>query len=306
MIRQDLSSFPSSFKWVDITDPDDNEMMKLSKEFQIPSGMLINCFGPELAPKCENFQTFDHIVIRIFDSNSSSDSDTIQELTNKMIFFVSEKFIITIHRFDFDFMDGIKRKWESENYPEIHSPFHIVWEIFNQAMNSYETPIEQAMLLVDEYETEVFNGTTNQSILQELYILKRNASVFKRMIHLTKEIIVRLEITKKEHEPLIQELRLNTDRLKFLSDQLQENATSLLNLHLSISSHRTNEVIRILTVFSVFFLPLTFIVGVYGMNFKFMPELENHWGYPLIWVAMISVTAGIFFWFRKNGWLKFK
>ncbi len=72
---------------------------------------------------------------------------------------------------------------------------------------------------------------------------------------------------------------------------------------MSLASQKTNEVMRVLTVFSVFFMPLTFIVGVYGMNFEFMPELKYPFAYWIVWAAMILITIGVFFWFRKKRWL---
>ena len=71
-----------------------------------------------------------------------------------------------------------------------------------------------------------------------------------------------------------------------------------------MASHRTNEVMRVLTVFSAFFLPLTFIVGVYGMNFVHMPELGRRWGYPAVLGLMALVCLVIFIWFRRRGWLR--
>jgi magnesium transporter len=78
---------------------------------------------------------------------------------------------------------------------------------------------------------------------------------------------------------------------------------SLLNIYISLSSQKTNEVMRVLTVFSAFFLPLTFIVGVYGMNFEHMPELNHPIGYPLVWIAMTLITILIYRNFKKNGWM---
>jgi magnesium transporter len=83
-----------------------------------------------------------------------------------------------------------------------------------------------------------------------------------------------------------------------------DDVNNLLSIQLSLASHRTNEVVRVLTVFSVFFLPLTFIVGVYGMNFQHMPELREHWGYPAVLAGMALVTLAIYFWFRRRGWLR--
>lgn len=79
--------------------------------------------------------------------------------------------------------------------------------------------------------------------------------------------------------------------------------TNLLKIYLSLSAQRTNEVMRMLTIFSAFFLPLTFIAGIYGMNFKFMPELGWKAGYPAVLFLMVVVAGGIYVWFRRKGWI---
>ena len=94
------------------------------------------------------------------------------------------------------------------------------------------------------------------------------------------------------------QLRLETE-----ADELHDNINNLVSLYISLSSQKTNEVMRILTVFSAFFLPLTFIVGVYGMNFQYMPELTHKWGYPGIILLMVVITISIFQWFKRKNWL---
>jgi magnesium transporter len=83
----------------------------------------------------------------------------------------------------------------------------------------------------------------------------------------------------------------------------REMLSGTLDIYLTSMSNRLNEIMKVLTVISTIFIPLTFIVGIYGMNFHFMPELSWRWGYPLVWGVMIAVVAGMFAFFRRKGWL---
>jgi magnesium transporter len=86
-------------------------------------------------------------------------------------------------------------------------------------------------------------------------------------------------------------------------DQILEDIYNLLNIYISLSAQKTNEVMKVLTIFSVFFMPLTFIVGIYGMNFKHMPELELTWAYPTVLLSMAVLAVAIYFWFKRKHWL---
>lgn len=103
--------------------------------------------------------------------------------------------------------------------------------------------------------------------------------------------------------PVLQDLRELYVSLETSFEQTIENTNNLLNLYISLSSQRTNEVMRVLTVFAVFFMPLTFIVGIYGMNFDIMPELRHPLGYPAVMLVMGTITLGIYLWFKRKGWL---
>jgi len=88
-----------------------------------------------------------------------------------------------------------------------------------------------------------------------------------------------------------------------LVEKFRETSMGLIEIHLSSASHRLNEVMKILTIVASIFIPLSFVAGVYGMNFEFMPELGWRWGYPAVWGVMIAIAVALLIWFRRRGWL---
>ena len=153
-----------------------------------------------------------------------------------------------------------------------------------------------------QIENKIFLKVLNPSMLEDLYLIKRSISVRSKLLTLTGEVIQSIKVKSKDaimHQDL-KELRI---KLMLLNDQTHENVTNLLNIYLSLSAQKTNEVMKVLTIFSVFFMPLTFIVGVYGMNFDFMPELRYKWSYPILLVSMLIFSAIIYWWFKRRKWL---
>ena len=106
-----------------------------------------------------------------------------------------------------------------------------------------------------------------------------------------------------ENSAALQDVKDQHLKMLTLYNQAVEDVNNLMNMYMSFAAQRTNEVMKILTIFSAFFLPLTFIVGIYGMNFEYMPELTKEWGYPTVLLVMVMVTVGIYAWFRRKKWL---
>ncbi|HRP09043.1 MAG TPA: CorA family divalent cation transporter, partial [Gemmatimonadales bacterium] len=152
-------------------------------------------------------------------------------------------------------------------------------------------------------EEAVFTQRGRTFTTRDAFNIKRLLSLTRRILWQTSLALQKMMPPAERSDPLNQELRDTAEAYLFWIDQLTDEVNQLLQVQLSLSAKRTNEVMRILTVFSAFFLPLTFIVGIYGMNFHYMPELAVKWGYPAVLVAMAGVSAAIFIWFRRRGWL---
>jgi len=293
----------ASFRWIDIVLPKREELQQISEEFGLHATTIQDCLEPEHLPKYEKLDENVFIICRAFDEACAPDADSVQELTRKIAIVFSKDFMITIHRVDQAFLKSIRERWRNTPNLSAKSAFFLLHEVFLAVLQSYEMPLQKAMLSLDNIENEVFHKLEKHH-LEDLYYLKRKAGVFKEMFYLSRDILRSLTFESKHYLPFLQDLRENADRLFFLSQQLYENTTNLLNLHISLSAQRTNEVMRVLTVFSVFFMPLTFIVGIYGMNFNHMPELEWRYGYFLTWLLIILVAFALYSWFRRRGWLR--
>lgn len=306
-------TFPDGFFWIDIINPTKKELDSLAKQYGLHQSSVKDCLQPDHLPKFETINSHNFFIIRPFDQASTNHCDSVQELTRKVAFFSTDRFLITIHRKDQPFIKTLREKWrllvESGDLPANQS---VLSDFLRESFLTFEKPIDDALDQLESFEMSIFSAQGAKPFhLQDGYFLKRRAFVFKRMLRYSQDVLTRLSAAGDRGEaPFHQDLRETLDGLYFYADELLENVNSLLNLHISLSSqktneasHRTNEVVRVLTIVSIFFLPLNFLTGLYGMNFAHMPELQSEHGYYYILLLMVVISISSFFWFRSKGWL---
>ena len=289
----------SNYEWIDITNPEKAELNDIAIKYDLHKALVEDSLQPEHLPKFETVGETQFVILRIFSVIAPKEADTIQELTDKIAVFIGTNFIITIHRRDYDFLHKIKTKYVDTK--KSTTPFHLLFRILESALSSYEIPTAGLAKELDVYEPKVFLQEKTPTLLKNLYYIKRKASVIDFILDLSRAIIENLKgkITSTQFSQLKDEIL----RLQSKTKHVIENVANLLNIYISLSSQRTNEVVRVLTIFSVFFMPLTFIVGIYGMNFDFMPELRWHYGYLFTIGLMVLITLAVFLWFKRKGWL---
>jgi magnesium transporter len=290
-------------KWIDVTDPSADEMSALASEYNLNEHTVRDCLQPEHLPKYERdeINNVDFLILRFYSFTHQPHISTIQELTDKIAIFSTHDLLITIHKKETPFLEPLAKRYESAQR-KISAPgllSRIIW----QALETYDDPANRITEQIDFYEKQVMLKHMDSDITEALYYIKRQAIVSHKVLTLMLEPINHIFIKSREEAPLLQDLKDQHLKMQTVYGQIVEEVNNLLNLSMSFAAQRTNEVMRILTVFSVFFMPLTFIVGVYGMNFLFMPELRQKWGYPAVLLLMLVVAGGIYFWFKKKKWL---
>lgn len=184
-----------------------------------------------------------------------------------------------------------------------------------------DTVVDEAFPLLESYgefieslDREVLDNPA-KSTLQKVHEAKRELLLIRRMLWPQREIIntlIRDEegILEEDTKIFFRDCYDHTIQTLEMVEVYREVISNILEVYLSMLSHRTNEVMRVLTIIATIFIPLTFIVGVYGMNFGArsnspwaMPELEWYFGYPMLWLLMLALAGGMLYYFKRKGWL---
>lgn len=285
--------------WIDIQSPSATDLEQFAISHNIDQQNLKDCLEPDHLPKFEDTDPLKFLILRVILGNKKEDH-TVQEISSKLALFYDENIIISVHRLPLDFLEDLITRYVQTH--KINKPKDIAIKLIKGTLRSFERFQIELNQQIDLIEDTIFTKIRKANLLQNLYFLKRQSNIGKKLLLLTREVLTGIQGHHKPSADLQDAHDLHT-KVELFYDQLNDDVNNLLNIYISVSSQKTNDVMKVLTVFSAFFLPLTFLVGVYGMNFKQMPELDAAWGYPGIWTLMIGTVIFIYYWFRKKQWL---
>ncbi len=291
--------------WIDVQEPTPEELNELAVNHGIPETLIKDCLDPSHLPKYEVFDQIRFFILRFSDETACDkpDADTIRELTRKAAIFYLPHGIITVHRRPHDFLDGAWKWWSKKLGEKSGQLPHLFNSIVRELVRTFDRSLAKVEDTFDRYEVSLLQPMRSEERIEELYFLKRKATVYKKMLWSMKDTLRKADDLPFKNSTHFKNLIEETDKQLFHAEELVEDVNHLMSTQLSIASHRTNEVVRVLTIFSVFFLPLTFVVGIYGMNFQNMPELGWRYGYPAVMGAMLVLVIVIAFWFKRKRWI---
>lgn len=290
----------NAFDWIDIIDPGPEEIQRIAQEYDLHESSVNDCLQPDHLPKFEKIDNYTFIIFRMHVPQNDNEADTVRELTDKIALFLSKDRLITIRKKDWFKLDDICEK--NVKTKVCKTPFHLLNEIIRIGLLTFDEPAAKLTRSIEYFEENIFLRQRKVALLKKMYFIKRKIDVIRRILILTHDLVDHID-SPGGSTAYTRDMRDTYIRMSNIYDSLNENTTQLFNIYFSISAQKTNEIIRVLTLFSVFFMPLTFIVGIYGMNFKFMPELSWRMGYPAVLLSMAIITILIYWWFRKKGWL---
>lgn len=281
----------SNFQWTDLEKPTQEELDMLTETYHIDKTLFEDILEYGHLPKLEKLRDFTFIILRAYVPHSKENVSSVGGLTNKLAFFINEHHLITVHRTPFPFL---KERFEAYDSSEL-----LMLDIFNDVLLTYEKPLERQNDKMDEFEREIFLRGGKSISIESLYFQKSKARIARRVIQLTQTVLHQV-IVKPELNTLLQDTRETTLSYLVQYDEVIEDAHTILNSYMSVTAQKSNDAVKMLTIFSAFFLPMTFIVGIYGMNFDHMPEL--HWpnGYYYTLGLMLLMAMIIWIWFKRK------
>ena len=295
--------------WLDCTGLANIQLIEeIGRIFNLHPLALEDVVNTDQRPKVDFFEDHAFVVVRMID-------DVTAHRYEQIAVFFGKNFVVTFQEREGDPFDPVRKRIESSapNRLRARGADYLAYALIDAIVDSYFPPIEAAGDLVDAIEDEMLHSTHKHQ-MRQLHELRRDANVLKGVLWPMRDAVATLirndvPYVKAETKIFLNDTLDHTLRLIELVETQRDMLTGLIEMHLSLSQARTNDVISYLTIVSVIFMPLTFLVGVWGMNFSpdaspwNMPELRAYYGYPASLLFMGLVAIGLIVFFKWKKWL---
>jgi magnesium transporter len=186
-------------------------------------------------------------------------------------------------------------------------PDYLAYALIDAVVDNYFFVLEKLGEKIDGLEERLI-AEPRRDLLREIHALKRGMIDLRKSVWPLREVVGGLErlespLVRKSTGVFLRDLYDHAVQVIDTVESFREILTSMLETYLSSVSNRMNEVMKVLTIIATIFIPITFLVGVYGMNFEFMPEIRWRWGYPAVWAAIVVSVVAMLAYFRRKKWL---
>jgi magnesium transporter len=291
--------------WVNLLGIHDIPLVEqLGRGFGLNSLALEDVLDTNHRPKAENFGDSLLVILKIL-----SFDEQAGRLTSEQVSLVlNATAVLSLQEQPGDVFDGVRMRLDSpRGRHRQRGTDYLAYSLIDSVVDSYFPVLEQLGEVLIDIEEELADHP-QRATLQRIHALKRDLMVVRKAVWPLREVVSGLEregsgLIEERTLPFLRDLYEHLIQIIDTVEIYRDSVAGLLDLYLSSVSQRTNEIMKVLTIMATIFIPLTFLVGVYGMNFHYMPELQWHWGYPALWLLMVACAAGMLMAFRRKKWL---
>jgi magnesium transporter len=288
--------------WVDMSTPTDDESYVLTHDFKFHPLAIEDVISERPRTKMDDYERYLFLVFQVVDYVGREEGLKISELD----LFLTRNTLVSVHYDDHRIFDYLYHRAERDERLLSRGADYLFHTMIDTAVDNYNAILDTFEYEVDQVEDDLL-GESDEDTLRSIFTLRRDIVQLKRTVMPQKEVLFRLART--ENQLISNKLSVyfsdiydHLVRINDIADAYRENLISSLEVYYSSVSTKTNEVIKVLTILTAIFIPPTFLVGLWGMNFKHMPELVWEHGYWYsIGFILLSMLAMIIF-FRRKKW----
>ncbi len=291
--------------WIDVSGLHQlNVVEAFGKKFNLHPLLLEDIVNTEQRPKLDEYESYWYLVMKMVYMGDRRADLVIEQVS----FVLGPNFVLSFQENGRDVFGPVRERLRTDKGRIRQSGAdYLLYALVDAAVDENFGVLEAMGERLESLQDAVI-ARPGPAALSDIHLLRRELLVLRRAVWPLREALGKLE---RLESPLVQPatkvfFRDVYDHVIQVIDTietLREMITGVLDVYLSSTTFRLNEIIKVLTIITTMFMPLTFIVGVYGMNFEFMPELHSRWGYPLVLLGMALIAAGMLLYFKKKKWL---
>jgi len=291
--------------WVDMEAPSEADDLVLLEIFRFHPLTVEDCRANRHHPKIEEFPDYLYFILHAVRTDTSPDRFNTIELDG----YLGRNYVVTYHHESFPSIAKVKTSVRSSPVLCQRGASFLLHQIVDSIVDDYLPVMDDFDERINDLEDDIFAlRRPNKEILEEILGLKRSVLRLRRITSKQLDVLYRMshgqfQLISGAALPFYRDIYDHLVRVMDLAESYRDLISGSLEAYLSVVSNRLNEIMKVLTIFSAVMLPLTFIAGVYGMNFDNMPELHSLYGYYVVWVIMAAVAFGMLGYFWRRGWL---
>jgi magnesium transporter len=292
--------------WVNIDGLHDIRIMeKIGKHFGLHPLVLEDILNTEQRPKIEDFDQYLFIVLKMLFCDENDGEIRAEQVS----IILGPNFVLSFQERVGDIFNPLRERIRSaKGRVRKMGPDYLAYNLLDAIVDNYFVVLEKLGEQIEGMEEELVTNPTPET-LQKIHNLKREMIFLRKSVWPLREVVSRLErgeseLIKDSTGIYLRDVYDHTIQVIDTIETYRDMLSGMLDIYLSSISNRMNQVMKVLTIIATIFIPLTFVAGIYGMNFEYMPELKWHWFYPkAFWLVMLGVAALMLVYFRRKRWL---
>lgn len=295
---------PGKVSWLNVDGVHKPDLIEtLGKELGLHPLVMEDIVNTDQRAKVEDYEGYLYIVLRML----RFDPQENEILSEQLSLVLGPHFVLSVQEHPGDVFETVRDRLKTGRRIRFMQADYLAYALLDAVVDHYFVMLEELGDQIEALEDELVVTATPET-LEKIHHYKREMLLLRKSVWPLREVLSRLSrddnpLVAPETRVFLRDVYDHTIHVIETVDTFRELLVGMLDVYLSSVSNRMNEVMKVLTIFATLFMPLTFIAGVYGMNFEYMPELEWRFGYPAVWGVMIVTVIGLLVFFRRRGWL---